>query len=253
MDCRACQRVEERGLTRIGVSHKGNNREWNPLAGIPMQTTCAPNLLQLFFDPADPVREHSLICFDLRFARSTKEAEATALTLKMGPQTYKTRALIFEMGQFDLQHTLSGGGTGAENIKDQTRPIHDLAPQRLFQIALLPRRQAGIDNDDINLIQLHGFSKLFNLPATQQRCRATRPKQNCRLPNDHQSDGGCKTDRFFQTGICSPDIFLLSRFLPRENDSSTRGRLLGIKSAQSSLSANRGRAPTGMIVLMACL
>jgi len=157
------------------------------------------------------------------------------------------------MRQFNLKHTFPRRRTGTENIENKAGPIHNLAAKGLFKIPLLARREARINDDNINLIELYRLGKLLHLAASEERCRASGPQQDCGLTDNDKSDGGSKTNRLFQSGIGSPDVFLWPCLFPWKNDSSTGGRLLGIKSAQSSFSVKRGSAPTGMIVLMACL
>ncbi|GBR61730.1 hypothetical protein AA100600_3055 [Gluconobacter thailandicus F149-1 = NBRC 100600] len=55
-----------------------------------MQATRPTHLLQFFLDLANPLGKHPPICLHLGFTRAAKEAKATTLTLKMGPQADKT-------------------------------------------------------------------------------------------------------------------------------------------------------------------
>ena len=123
-----------------------------------MQAAGAADLLEFLFQPHDAIADQPPVGLDLGFAGAAEEAEAAALTLKMGPGADQAGALIIEMGEFDLQDAFAGAGAGAENVQDQAGAVDDLAAPGLFQVALLHRGKLGVDNDDADLVFLEqGF------------------------------------------------------------------------------------------------
>ncbi|GBR61728.1 hypothetical protein AA100600_3054 [Gluconobacter thailandicus F149-1 = NBRC 100600] len=94
------------------------------------------------------------------------------------------------MCQFNLKHTFTRCRTGTENIENKAGPVHNLAAKGLFKVTLLARRKARINDDNINLIELHCLGKLFDLSASQKCCRASGPQQDCGLTDNNKPDGG---------------------------------------------------------------
>ena len=84
----------------------------------------------------------------MALAGAAEEAATSPLPLKVGPASHQARPLKGQGGKLDLQAAGMSLRTGAENFQDQRRPVDDLAFRRRFQIALLDRAEAGIDNDD---------------------------------------------------------------------------------------------------------
>ena len=71
----------------------------------------------------------------------------------MGPGADQPRALISERGELDLQHALAGLGALAEDLQDQAGPVDDLGLPEPLEIALLHRRQRGIDDHQLGRLE----------------------------------------------------------------------------------------------------
>ena len=60
-----------------------------------------------------------------------------------------------------------GPGPGTKDLKDQSGTVNDLTLKLLLEIALLHRRERGIDDNDIDFQPLDRSRQPFNGPATQ--------------------------------------------------------------------------------------
>ena len=116
-----------------------------------MQAAGAAHLVQLPLQPHDAVGDQPPVRLDLGLAWAAEEAEAAALALEMGPGADEARALVVQMGEFDLQRALAGDGAFAEDVEDQAGPVDHLGAPAALQIALLHRAECGVDDGDRHL------------------------------------------------------------------------------------------------------
>ena len=90
---------------------------------------------------------------------------------KMRPRPHQARALIGERGKLDLEAALVGARARAENLEDQAGAVDDLAFPGALEIALLHRRDRGIDDRDRDALIRDGFAELLDRAAAEQRRR----------------------------------------------------------------------------------
>ena len=105
---------------------------------------------------------------DLRFTRTTDRAETATLPLKVGPGPDQSAALIGQVRQLDLQTAFAGARPGAENLKDQSGSVDDLAMPGALEIALLNRRQRAVDNQQIDIVRRRQIAQFRHLAGTEQ-------------------------------------------------------------------------------------
>ena len=141
--------VEQGRLAGIGVADQGHDGIGHALAGFTVQAAGAPDAGQLLLDPYDPLGDPAPVELELALAGPTEEAEAAALALEVGPGAYQPRALVGERGQLDLEHALAGMGALAEDLQDQAGAVDDLGLPQPLEVALLHRRQRGVDHDQL--------------------------------------------------------------------------------------------------------
>src|SRR5690606_26133969 len=110
--------VEQRRLASIGVADDRDDRIRHLAALGAMQVAGATHLLKLFLEPDDLFLQRASVGLDLGFARTTKEARTTALTLQVGPAANQTALLIFQMREIDLQRAFTRAGTRSEDFED---------------------------------------------------------------------------------------------------------------------------------------
>ena len=152
VDLGAGQRVEQGRFSGVGVADQRDHRERHAPPRRTVQAAGAPDLLQLLAQPHQAVVDQPAVGLDLGFTRTAQEAEAAALALKVGPGPDQPGSLICEMREFDLERALLGRRPFAENVQDQAGAVDDLAAPGAFQVALLHRRQGGIDDHHLDLV-----------------------------------------------------------------------------------------------------
>src|SRR3546814_13700805 len=94
LDVSACEPVEKRGFSRIGVTNQCNDGPRRTLSPLTMQTTGAADLIKFPPQLGHTVANHSPVRFNLGFARSTKKAETAALSLQVRPTPHQPTCLI---------------------------------------------------------------------------------------------------------------------------------------------------------------
>ena len=153
-------------------------------------------------DLDDALADQAAVGLDLGFAGAAQKAEAAALALQMGPAPHQPRALIGQMRQLDLQPPFPGARAFAEDFQDQRGAVQHLGVPGLLQIALLHRRELGVDDDDFRLERL--APRRRSPPPC--RCRSgwpasAAPAARCCATDHVEADGGGQADRFGQARL----------------------------------------------------
>jgi len=133
-----------------------------------VQGARASHLFQLGLQPDDAVGDQTPVQLDLGFAGPTGRTGAAPLPLKVGPGPHQPRPLIIQSRQFDLKPPLLGPRATAEDFQDQAGAVDDLHLPRLFQIALLHRRQGVVDDDSLGVCGAHERGQLLDLARAEQ-------------------------------------------------------------------------------------
>ena len=145
----AGQRIEQGRLAGIGVADERHGRIRHPRPRFPMQRARAAHLLELGANALDPVADDAPVGLDLGLAGTAQEAEAAALTLKVGPGAHEPALLIDEMGKLDLQASFPRARARAEDLENQSGAVEYLGTPRGLQIALLHRGERVIDDHEL--------------------------------------------------------------------------------------------------------
>ena len=112
-----------------------------------MEAAGTAHRIKLAPQAGHPVADHPAIRFDLRFARTAKEAETAALALQVGPAAHQTPRLIIKVREFNLQSTFGRAGAFAKDFQDQPGAVDYFDLELFLKIALLDGRQRAIDDD----------------------------------------------------------------------------------------------------------
>src|SRR6516225_5502795 len=163
-----------------------------------MQPTGAFHSGEFGFNFGEPFIDHAAVGFELGFAGSTKEAEAAALALEMGPGTHQSALLISQMRMLDLQRALARAGATAENLQDQAGAVQDFRIPRFFQVALLHWRQRAIHDHDAGVETFDETGNLFDLALAEKCCRPQSVEHDDAGLFDVEIDGAGKTDRLIE-------------------------------------------------------
>ena len=265
-DTGAGERIEQGRFAGVGIPHQGHHGIRHPAPRGAVQFARAPHGLDVALQLDDAIADEPAIRLDLGFAGTAEEAEAAALPLEVGPGPHQARPLIGERGQFDLQRALLGPGTGAENLENQPGAVDYLGAPRFFQIALLYRRQAAVDDGQRDLVFLAERAETIDRPPSQQggRCRAP---QRHRLPrHDVEIDGLREADGLGQPTSGQARILVASRhrmdhkrtgpgtaICARRRDAVDLRRRHASSSPSLTGGSNREIEVPGITVEMACL
>ena len=163
-----------------------------------LQAAVLFHYLQIVAQAFDFFIQNTAVEFFLRFTRATGFAKAAALALQVAPGLDQARTLVRQRGQINLQNTFFGTRTRAEDFKDQTRAVDDLAIHFLFKISLLYRRDVGIDVDKPRLFFMHQLSDALNDAGADQRCGLDLLDRHHFGMDNFQIDGAGKADGLFQ-------------------------------------------------------
>jgi hypothetical protein len=76
---------------------------------------------------------------------------------------------VLHLGQLNLQLAFVGSGALGKNVKDQSGPINHAPVQGLFQIALLSRAEAMINENDLGAGVVQKLTQLVDLANANQK------------------------------------------------------------------------------------
>ena len=169
-DPRPCQLIQKGGFACVGIAHNRHHRHgvFHPV--LPLDAADLPHLLQLRFQPVDPLPDVAAVRFQLGLTGATG-ADAAALSGKAGAHTGKPGQQIFILSQFHLQAALLGLGPLGEDVQNQRAAVQHRHADDLLQRPDIAGRQLIIEN---NHSGRSGFHQHFNfqcLALTDKRMR----------------------------------------------------------------------------------
>ena len=167
-DAACCQRVEQCGLSGIGIADQSDDTLRGPLPFFTLQPPRAANIFKVTAEFGNLVVQYTPVTLNLRLAWPGQEALSAALTLQVGPGSYQTGTFITQPREFDLQPPFFGGGAETKNFKDKTRAVNYLAFPISFQIALLNWRKSGIYNRQRRFAGLNQSCDFLNLAFSKE-------------------------------------------------------------------------------------
>ncbi len=166
------------------------------------------------------------------------------------------------MGQLHLKPAFAGARPFPEDFQDERVAVEDLGFPFALQIALLDRRELGIDDDDLGLEGARFGADLLDLAAAYQRCGHRAAERHDVLRHHVKADGGGQPDGFGQTRLRIA-VERIRRFARLEFDMDDERR-----ARNGNIIVRRGRAyalsptiscswswigPIGITVEIACL
>jgi hypothetical protein len=116
----------------------------------------------------------------------------------MGPRSDQAAFLIGQVRMFDLQRTLAGPRSPAENFQDQPGAIHDFRIPGFFQIALLHWGKRTVHHDDAGIETFDQAGNLFDLALAKIGGWPQRIEHDDAGLLDLEVNGARKADRFIE-------------------------------------------------------
>ena len=155
VDVRGGQRVEQRALPRVGVSHERDNRHRRFFPPVSVEHPVGLNLVQLLLQKLDAVAQEALVDLDLLLAHALdlpSRAAAARRAVQVRPHPRQSRELILQLRHLNLQLPLRGPRALAEYVQDEHRAVAhpNLTVQVLLDVSVLPRRELGVEDDGVH-------------------------------------------------------------------------------------------------------
>ncbi len=163
------ERVEERGLARVGVSDQGD------VEGIPAGTLAplggalALDLLQALAGALDRVVDHAAVELDLGFAGAAARADAAALALQVGPAAHEAGAEVLQPGEFDLELALVAPRALREDLEDEQGAVGDRQFEMSLEVALLGRAEGLVEQHFHRAVHLREHADFIGLAAADEQ------------------------------------------------------------------------------------
>src|SRR5205085_820054 len=159
--------VEHGRLSGIGVADQRNDRIRHALAAVAMELARALDLLQVMLNARKALLDQPAVGLELALARAAEEAEAAALALQMRPRAHQPALLVGQVRVLDLQRAFARARAPAEDFQDEPGAVEHLRAERLFQVALLHRRQRAVHHHDADLARLDDAGELVDLALAE--------------------------------------------------------------------------------------
>ena len=135
---RASQRVEERRLACVRVSHQGDCRHRHFAPRLAARVALALQSLEASTQRPDAVGEQAPVRFQLRLARAA-QADAAFLSLQVRPASDEPRGDVTELRQLDLELAFETARALRKDVEDEAVAIQHAALDKLLEIAFLAR------------------------------------------------------------------------------------------------------------------
>ncbi len=189
------QRVEQRGLARVGVADQCDGGHARSASTRTMALSMRADLLQLILQMRDAPPDHAAVGLQLRLAgaadadasRSSAGAPA-GLAGQVGPGPRQTRQPVFVLGKLDLERSLPRMGVLGEDVEDQRGAIQqfDVVAEDLLELALVTGGELIVEEDDVGGQLVNPLPYLPRFPRSHKRGRMGMHERLHLIPdNDH--------------------------------------------------------------------
>ena len=172
----ARQGVQERGLAGVGVADDGRRRHGHAHPARALDAALAHDLGQLLLQVGDPRAHDAPVLLELGLALAAHGAPA-ALARQVGPRPGEARQGVLHPGEGDLEDGLPGVRPVGEDLEDDLLAVDDGHARKLLPVALLRRREGGVEDDHLGPVLLGLRRELLGLALAEQqgRGRAAQP------------------------------------------------------------------------------
>jgi len=123
------------------------------------------------------------------------------LAFQVGPGPDQSALLVVERGQFDLQAAFAGARTGPEYFQNETGAVDHLAVPFAFEVALLARREVGVDDDDLDFKVFQIEFEVGEFAGADQRGRSRFGERNDLGETDVEINRLGEAHSFFEGGL----------------------------------------------------
>jgi len=116
----------------------------------------------------------------------------------MGPAADQSRTLVSKRSKFDLHAAFARAGAGAEDLENQSGPVDYLGLPGTLKIALLNRRNSGIDDDKPDFLGFDQYCVPVDDTLSKEGGWANPPQPDRFRVNDVEVDRLSKPHCFVQ-------------------------------------------------------
>ena len=132
------QRVEQRGLSDVGISDQRDERLAAPRS--PPRCALPPYVFELTAQHRNASADPPAIDFEFGFARAAR-ADATAQSRQIRADADEIRLTIAQLRQLDLQLTFAAACVARKDVENEHRPIDDRQRHDSLEVLPLTRTQ----------------------------------------------------------------------------------------------------------------
>ena len=141
----------------------------------------------------DAVAREPAVGLDLRLARApgadAAHAAAGAETLEVRPQAAHAGHVVLELRELDLELAVGRVGVPGEDVEDHRGAVDDRHPERLLEVALLPRGELVVDRDEVRVRRLEQRLELVDLAGAEVEVRVRLLAMLDQLAHDGDAGG----------------------------------------------------------------
>src|SRR5207249_11069739 len=156
------QAVQQCRLAGVRVAHDGDRVQLRAAAPRSLLVTLSPHVLQLLLQVAQALSNPTPLDLDLSLTGAAAGADAAHLAVVVVGAD-EARKQVVELRRLDLEAALSGARVLREDVEDQLGPIDDPRPQLPLEVALLPRAQVLVADQEVVLQLAAPLSELGHL------------------------------------------------------------------------------------------
>ena len=160
------QRVEEGGLSRVGVAGQ-RHRERVAAPALALLRAAGLQVRQFPSQLGETGAGDPAVRLQLRFARA-QGSDAATLALQVGPHLGEPGDEVLELGDLHLQLGLAGARLAGEDVQDQAGAVQDEPLRQFLQALGLSGRQVVVEHDLVDVVRFAEFGQLAHLPLAQE-------------------------------------------------------------------------------------
>ena len=166
----ARQPIEEGRLAGVRVADERHHRDPRALPRPAVDLAPAFDGVELPADSLDALADEAPIGLELGLARATK-SDAAALPFEVGPAAHEAGRQVPKLRELHLEPAFERRRALGEYVEDEADPVDHSALEQRLEVALLGRREAVVEDGELDRARLDPTAKLLGLSGTDEIAR----------------------------------------------------------------------------------